>query len=53
MVVRSNPFFLLVKITGFTSFTFPIQLDFSQNQPAIVTLNTGSPQTLITSNGTQ
>jgi hypothetical protein len=32
--------------TGFTSSTFPIQPDFSQNQPATITLNTGSPQTL-------
>jgi hypothetical protein len=33
--------------TGFTSSTFPIQLDFSQNQPATITLNTGSPRTLV------
>jgi hypothetical protein len=32
--------------TGFTSSTLPIQLDFSQNQPAAITLNTGSPRTL-------
>jgi hypothetical protein len=32
--------------TGFTSSTFPIQPDFSQNQLAAITLNTGSPQTL-------
>jgi hypothetical protein len=37
-----NPF----KSTGFTSSTFPIQLDFSQNQPCTITLNTGSPRTL-------
>jgi hypothetical protein len=36
----------LFKSTGFTSSTFPIQLDFSQNQPAAITLNTGSPRTL-------
>jgi hypothetical protein len=34
------------KITGFTSSIFPIQPDFSQNQPAAITLNTGSPRTL-------
>jgi hypothetical protein len=34
------------KSTGFTSSTFPIQPDFSQNQPATITLNTGSPRTL-------
>jgi hypothetical protein len=28
------------------SSTFPIQPDFSQNQPATITLNTGSPRTL-------
>jgi hypothetical protein len=33
--------------TGFTSSTFPIQPDFSQNQLAAITLNTGSPHTLI------
>jgi hypothetical protein len=32
--------------TGFTSSTFPIQPDFSQNQLAAITLNTGSPWTL-------
>ena len=32
--------------TGFTSSTLPIQPDFSQNQPAAITLNTGSPRTL-------
>ena len=32
--------------SGFTSSTFLIQPDFSQNQPATITLNTGSPQTL-------
>jgi hypothetical protein len=37
-------FFL--KSTGFTSSTFPTQLDFSQNQLAAITLNTGSPWTL-------
>jgi hypothetical protein len=34
------------KSTGFTSSTFLIQPDFSQNQLAAITLNTGSPQTL-------
>jgi hypothetical protein len=34
------------KNTGFTSSTFPIQPDFSQNQPATITLNTVSPWTL-------
>jgi hypothetical protein len=34
------------KSIGFTSSTFPIQPDFSQNQPAAITLNTGSPWTL-------
>jgi hypothetical protein len=36
----------LFKSTGFTSSTFPIQPDFSQNQPATIALNTGSPRTL-------
>jgi hypothetical protein len=36
----------LKKSTSFTSSTFPIQPDFSQNQPASITLNTGSPRTL-------
>jgi hypothetical protein len=40
-------FFLSYKSTGFTSSTFPIQPDFSQNQPAAMILNTGSPQTLL------
>jgi hypothetical protein len=38
--------FLIKKNTGFTSSIFPIQPDFSQNQPAAITLNTGSPRTL-------
>jgi hypothetical protein len=38
--------FFWVKSTGFTSSTFPIQPDFSQNQPVAITLNTGSPRTL-------
>ena len=38
--------FFSFKSTGFTSSTFPIQLEFSQNQPAAITLNTGSPRTL-------
>ena len=43
-VARWNPCFLSI---GFTSSTFPIQPEFSQNQPAAITLNTGSPQTLM------
>ena len=38
-------FFL--RSTGFTPSTFPIQPDLSQNQPAAITLNTGSPRTLL------
>jgi hypothetical protein len=34
------------KNTGFTSSTFSSQPDCSQNQPAAITLNTGSPWTL-------
>ena len=45
MVAGWNPF--LFKSTGFTSSTFPIQPDFSQNQPAAITLNIGSPRTLL------
>jgi hypothetical protein len=41
--------FFFSKSTGFTSSTFPIQPDFSQNQPGVITLNTGSPQPLILS----
>ena len=37
---------IFLKSTGFTSSTFPIQPDFSQNQAATITLNTGSPGTL-------
>ena len=33
-----------LKSTDFTSSTFPIQTDFSQNQPAAITRNTGSPE---------
>ena len=39
--------FFLSKSTGLTSSTFPIQADFSQNQPAAITLNTSSPRTLL------
>ena len=53
MVAGWNLFFFIIlfiylffKGTGFTSSTFSIQLDFSQNQPAAMTLNTGSPHTL-------
>jgi hypothetical protein len=47
MVTGWNPGFLFIfKSTSVTSSTFPIQLDFSQNQPAAITLNTGSSQTL-------
>ena len=38
--------FIIIKSAGFTSSTFPIQPDFSQNQLATITLNTGSPRTL-------
>ena len=46
---RLKSVFLCCKSTRFTSSTFPIQLDFSQKQPAAITLNTGSPGTLIQS----
>ena len=36
-----------LKSASFTSSTFPIQPDFTQNQSAAITLNTGSPRTLI------
>ena len=39
--------FIFFESTGFASSTFPIQLDFSQNQLATITLNTGSPLTLM------
>jgi hypothetical protein len=38
-------FVFVFKNTGFTSSTFPIQPDFSQDQPA--THNTGSPRTTL------
>ena len=38
--------FIFFKSASFTSSTFSIQPDFSQNQPAAITLNTGSPRTL-------
>jgi hypothetical protein len=44
MVAGWHPVFFIS--TGVTSSTFPIQPDFSQNQPAAITLNTGSPWTL-------
>jgi hypothetical protein len=37
------------KSTGFTSSTFPIQPNFSQNQLAAITLNTSCPRTLVLS----
>ena len=37
---------LFFKSTGFASSTFPIQPDFSQNQPAAITQITGSPRAL-------
>jgi hypothetical protein len=43
---RLKSVFFKIKNTGFTSSTFPIQLDFSQNQLAAITLNTGSLRTL-------
>jgi hypothetical protein len=45
MVTGWNPVFF--KSAGFTSSTISIQPDFSQNQPAAITLNTGSPWTLL------
>ena len=42
--------FIYFKSTGFTSSTFPIEPDFSQNQPATITLNTGFPRTLASVN---
>ena len=45
MVAGWNLFFSL-KSTSFTSSTFPIQPDFSQNQSAAIILNTSSPRTL-------
>jgi hypothetical protein len=45
MIAGWNPF-LFKKNTGFTSSTFPIQQNFLQNQPAAITLYTGSPQTM-------
>ena len=44
--------YFIFKSTGFTSSTFPIQSDFSQNQPAAITLNTGYPRTLLESTPT-
>jgi len=38
--------FFFKKSTGFTSSTFPIQPDLSQNQPAAITLNSNYPRTL-------
>jgi hypothetical protein len=37
---------LFLKNISFTFSTFPNQPDFSQNQPAAITLNNGSPWTL-------
>ena len=45
MIASWNPL-CCFKSTGFTSSTFPIQPDIPQNQPAAITLNTGSPRTL-------
>jgi hypothetical protein len=42
--LKSVSFF---KSVGFTSSTFQIHSDFSQNQPTTITLNTGSPWTLL------
>jgi hypothetical protein len=42
MIAGWNPIFS--KSTGFTSYAFPIQPDFPQNQPATITLNTDSPR---------
>ena len=38
--------YLFILNIGFTSSTFPIRPDFSQNQLAAITLNTGSPKSL-------
>ena len=46
MVAGWNLIFFFFKSTGFTSSSLPIQPDFSQNQQAAFTLNTGSPRTL-------
>jgi hypothetical protein len=43
MIAGWNPFFFKHQ---FHILHFPIQPDFSQNQPAAITLNTGSPTTL-------
>ena len=48
--LKSFFLFFFIKSIGFTSLTFPTQLDFSQNQLATITLNTGSPQTLPVAN---
>ena len=48
MIANWNPVFLFEN-TSFTSSIFPIPPDFSQNQPAAITPNTGSPRTLISS----
>jgi hypothetical protein len=40
-------FVFIFKSTGFKSSTFPIQPDFPQNQPAAITLDTGSPRSLM------
>ena len=45
MVVGWNPF-CFFKSTSFTSSTFPIQQDFSQNQPVAIILDIDSPRTL-------
>ena len=47
MVASWNPFLFYFKSTSFTSSTFPNQPDFSQNQLAVITLNIGSPHTLL------
>ena len=44
--LKSDFLFFVIKNTGFTSSTIPIEQDFSQNQPAAITLNTSSPRTL-------
>ena len=48
MVAGWNMLFIYLFILniGFTSSTFPIRPDFSQNQLAAITLNTGSSKTL-------
>ena len=47
MVANWNPFILFYKKHRFHILHFPNSTDISQNQPATITLNTGSPRTLL------